>query len=179
MGARLPWADRPSLSMRRATEADPAEEVGARLEIALELPDSGQMQTRCRNARRFFRLSLLAKSLQHRAAEPVERVFADGFSRRHLDEVSVADSQHTAAHGHVVLLVPMVAPSNDRYRQDSYEVGMARQNAEGAGFIFGAHMAYAFGIYNDRHRCGYQKFHAARGPEACSLARASSIVPTI
>ena len=73
----------------------------------------------------------------------------------------------------------VVAPGHHRHGKGRKKVGVAGQNAERAGFVFGAQVRYTVSLDDNGKRRRYGQFHGVPAFARVSLCRASSRSPTM
>lgn len=97
-------------------------------------------------------VGLGAEALDHGLIERRQIVAGDRFARRDRDLPPAADRQHAAAHRAMALGAVAAEPADDRHRQASEEIGVARQDAEPAAGVLGAQRRHALLIDDDLER---------------------------
>jgi hypothetical protein len=80
-------------------------------------------------------LDRAAESGKHFGFKPVQVIAADCLPGRNDDRIAAAHLKHSAADGGIMFNPVPVAPSHDRNRKRSQEIGMTGENAERAGFV--------------------------------------------
>ncbi len=84
-------------------------------------------------------LYILTKLRKRHTFEMIEIIADERFARRNRDLFAGANRQHSMTHGAEALGAVALTPSNDADRQSRQEVGMASENPETSGRVFGAH----------------------------------------
>src|SRR5208337_720399 len=101
----------------------------------------------------------------------------DGFARCDCDCFTVADLEHAATYGHMMLGTLPVSPSRHGNRKDGQEIGMPWQDTESACLVLSAQMRDAADFGGDGKRRCHSQLHAAFLSAPASRSRASPRSP--
>ena len=145
----------------------------------MNLADGGEIQALGIGARRKLFFGAALERREHVGFEMVQIVIGNRFPGGDRDRVAAAYFEHAAADREMMFGAAPVAPAHHGQGKRSQEVGMAWQDAEGTGVIFGAkvHDVDSFGDYRKRRR--HSELHFAPFAAKASRCRASSRPPTM